>query len=634
MTHALSVAWIQRTLASGAEERLDFELGVNLLVGRPNTGKTKWLQTLDFLLGDSGEHPFFGDHEEGLAERFAAASAKLIIGSATLVIERRWRELGSKSKVYMDGEPLNTREFQQLLLEKLSIPLLRFPKGNPMSGLTWPELSFRMLLRHMYRRQPFWGDFADLQPESEQHACLLQFLGVAEHIFTDNYGTLVQLKMRVGELKSRRAQYSETLDDLAKDLLSEPGHSISATSTTVAQARTRLDTQTEALQQRRSQVLEEARDKALVGSIRSVVSGLGEKRAEALAAISRLAEQLTGIEKRRSEMGRYREELADEMDRMSRVNDSGEVLADLRVTHCPACDQSVESKRAPSDHCFLCSQELPSDSATTDLGKVRVQFETDRLKGESKETDELIALLRREAAVVSANLKAAKEELLRTEQELSPARKAVSALVQGEVSALDRQLGELTERQRQLVRIEAAVAVGDDLNDQITRLEESIEPLQAKVDSSLRAIDFDAAGTLLEEGMNAYIDAINRQVMVWRHSRIRVHLSQGSFSIKVGNRHWRAALGGTDSLYFLMAYHYGLMTLSNRPHCHYPGFTAIDVPAEFAGEAVEDKENFIVQPFIDLTENSEYEGTQLIITGASFAGLKSRRVTLTHVYVA
>jgi len=44
------------------------------------------------------------------------------------------------------------------------------------------------------------------------------------------------------------------------------------------------------------------------------------------------------------------------------------------------------------------------------------------------------------------------------------------------------------------------------------------------------------------------------------------------------------------------------------------------MPAEFSGELIEDKENFIVQPFIELLEREEFAQTQMIITGASFGG--------------
>ena len=144
------------------------------------------------------------------------------------------------------------------------------------------------------------------------------------------------------------------------------------------------------------------------------------------------------------------------------------------------------------------------------------------------------------------------------------------------------------------------------------------------------------AAAQLEDGMNSYLTEINKlRPGVWRHSPVTIDISRYNFTFRVGPRRWQAALGGTDSLYFLMAYHYGLLKLSDKPERHYSGLSIIDVPGEFSGEAIEDKENFIVQPFIDLLAREEYRGGQLIITGASFTGLDgAHRLHLTDVYVA
>jgi hypothetical protein len=101
---------------------------VNLLVGPPNTGKTKWLQTLDYLLGDTGENPFDAAEETGLAEKYDAAAAHVLIGDKEIRIERRWRERGARTKIFVDGEGITAREFQQWLMTSLTIPLLSFPK--------------------------------------------------------------------------------------------------------------------------------------------------------------------------------------------------------------------------------------------------------------------------------------------------------------------------------------------------------------------------------------------------------------------------------------------------------------------------------------------------------------------------
>ncbi|MDU6375587.1 MAG: hypothetical protein E6575_16100, partial [Bradyrhizobium sp.] len=162
----LCITRLERQLSIGNAETLAFAPGVNLIIGPPNTGKTKWLQTLDFLLGDPGENPFEGAEETGLAEKYEAAAAEFTLGSDVFRLQRKWREPGAKTKIFVGDTPMPPREFQHWLMERLGIPLLNFPKGNPLSGQTWPELSFRMLLRHIYRQQRFWGDLADKQPEA------------------------------------------------------------------------------------------------------------------------------------------------------------------------------------------------------------------------------------------------------------------------------------------------------------------------------------------------------------------------------------------------------------------------------------------------------------------------------------
>lgn len=632
----LSVVRLERRLSTGRTENLEFKPGVNLLVGPPNTGKTKWLQTLDYLLGDLGDNPFEGTEEEGLAEKYDAASANLIIADEPISIERRWKESGAKAKIFVNGEGMAARDFQQFLLRKLNIPLLNFPKGNPMSGQTWPELSFRMLLRHIYRQQRFWSNLADLQPDGEQHACLLQFLGLTEYLFTKEYGELVKLKMEVDRLVARREQYAQTLNELARDVMSEPGLSVGANAITVRDTEERIYKEINALRQRRIDLVISARDKAIPPEHRNSVGKLGEERAKFLVTLEGLNHKAKANAERLDEVHRYRTGLSEELDRMTRAEDAGMVLADLKITHCPACDQPVSNRATNSEHCFLCNQTLPDEPLVEGLGAVRLRFERDRLTGELKEADELVIVLQRDTQRLAAGITAAEERLRMLENDLAPARQAVAALIQEDVSAIDMALGELNERQRQLSRISTALGVGQDLTNRIASIEREIEPLQAQIDEAARAMDVNAAAARLEDGMNAYLAAINvLRPKVWRHSPVAVDISRWSFTIRVGSRRWHSALGGTDTLYFLMAYHYGLMMLSNTPECHYPGLSIIDVPAEFSGEAVEDKENFIVQPFIELLAREEYARGQLIITGASFSGLdNAHRLQLKDVYVS
>jgi hypothetical protein len=103
---------------------------------------------------------------------------------------------------------------------------------------------------------------------------------------------------------------------------------------------------------------------------------------------------------------------------------------------------------------------------------------------------------------------------------------------------------------------------------------------------------------------------------------VRVRLDEKKFRFLVGDRRWTSQLGGTLSLYFLIAYHYALMSLVAHAGCHFPGFVALDFQAELEdGSSVADKENFVLEPFIELLATKEFAGCQVIAAGAAFENL-------------
>ncbi len=180
------IARVSRTPVSGQEEWLDFAPGVNVLVGPPNAGKTKWLSVIDYVLGDTASpEDALG---QDLADKYASARIHLRIldpptvptaideppsdttpsvgvervhtdGSSAnersldqagasratnesaggyadgtlYVIERRWKEPGAKSKIFVDGDGLTGDAFSDFLLNALGLPILHFPKGDPYS---------------------------------------------------------------------------------------------------------------------------------------------------------------------------------------------------------------------------------------------------------------------------------------------------------------------------------------------------------------------------------------------------------------------------------------------------------------------------------------------------------------------
>ena len=100
------------------------------------------------------------------------------------------------SKVLLNEQAVSLKDYREVLMSRLEIPIVHYPQGNPLGPRAWPELGWRSLFRAIIRQQRFWGTFADQQPESEQHACLMQFLGVAASLFSAEFDTLVKTRER------------------------------------------------------------------------------------------------------------------------------------------------------------------------------------------------------------------------------------------------------------------------------------------------------------------------------------------------------------------------------------------------------------------------------------------------------
>src|SRR5215831_12659004 len=78
--------------AAGRERRnhLVFRPGVNIIVGARNAGKTKWMETIDYLMGDdiSAEQRTTDD----IFVKYDSARMTMVVNNAEMEVERRWKE--------------------------------------------------------------------------------------------------------------------------------------------------------------------------------------------------------------------------------------------------------------------------------------------------------------------------------------------------------------------------------------------------------------------------------------------------------------------------------------------------------------------------------------------------------------
>lgn len=596
------IARVSRQDENGNDTHLDLRPGVNVIVGPHNAGKTKWLETIDYLLGD--DISAAQRQEDDIFVKYVSASASLVVAGEemVMVIERRWKQYGEMNKVIVNEHPMSLDDYRALLLEKLSIPSVHYPQGNPYAPRSWPELGWRSLMRHIYRRQKSWTDLAAKQFPVEQHACVLQFLGVAEKVFSTDYGDLITKQRRIEELRSNREHFIAMLQEVSREVIDSAELGVAISPSSLDAAVSRLNTERETLEIRRSTVLADlAKPQAagveqmqpnIITAMSNALVRMQRDHEIASIALQRARDRLVEVEV-------YRKVLSQELDRMECAREAGSILADLKVTNCPACDQEVYPESSHDGHCYVCKQSISSIGSSSSSGK-RLQFEVEQLKGDMEETEDLIASLSSDVERLSAERESFNSELIRLEQQLRPTRSAVAAILPPELAVIDMNIGRIQEQEQQLGRVRLALSRREDIAKQILQIQEQVGQLDIAVASQTAQIDYGTLSDLLEDAMNTYLNAIDKlSADAWTQNEIYVQLRERDFRIKVGKSDWHTKLGGTLELYFLLAYNYALMHLTPMPGTHYPGFALIDFPPVINGVSVKDKENFVLGPFID-----------------------------------
>jgi DnaJ-domain-containing protein 1 len=622
---------ISRSPIRDASDELNFQPGVNIIVGVPNTGKTTWLRMIDYLFGDDGK-PIEALGEE-VANKYSAIKGVLVVAGQEWELERTWPGATTASRLSLNGTTVNLHAFTLRLMEALQIPVVHYPQGNPYGPRSWPELGWRSLFRHMYRRQWSWSDVADRQPESEQHACVLQFVGLAASVFSDTYGRLVKTEKQIQQLQQSREQFLSVLGEISKEIVDDTGLQVALTPDSIAAAIKRHETHIRELEGRRKDMLDQVR-KAATREIRGTTPDIVEQLTAKLTDLN-IAKEAATVARHRAdarlkELREHRELIADELGRISRATDAGETLSDIRITHCPACDRPLDGP-IHSNECYLCKRELKEPPNPED-GSRRVHFELSRLKSELREVEQLIALTDEESRQLQQQDEKVVESIRRIESELKPVRIAVAAHVPPELTLMDQETGRENEKIAQLRRVGNALQRRETLTGDIQRIQGEIAKLEAQVQATTSKISFERAGDLLSDGINTYLNAVNAiSPRSWTQPGVNFIVHERGFVIRIGASNWRARLGGTLTLLFLVAYHYALLRLTHTSGCHYPGFAMIDFPAQLDGVRISDSENFVLEPFVELLKHTTQQ--QLIAAGSLFQGLADAyRIELTNVW--
>lgn len=422
------------------------------------------------------------------------------------------------------------------------------------------------------------------------------------------------------------------VDEVARDLMPEQVRDEALTALTLSGRTESLERAIAELLQARESVLNDA-----VSSVgESTLSRLALERGELLDDLERIQTAKSALAKRLDDVQRLASAVRREINQLVNVEVAGAVFADLKVTHCPACDQRLLDRPRTPDECFLCHQELSPEGAHD-----RIAYEHDQLEQEGKELGELSRRLQDQIDDQNRLEQRAKERLDLVVRDLAPARADASAVVSEEVSRIDAERGRLEEQVRQMGRFESVLDLRDRLNKTIDRLESEVKALAAEQGQLDAEVSFENASALLEESMNHFTNLLNQGIeqygvsdtFRWTHGAISLDLSEKNYRFRVKGQSWSTRLGATVQVHFLLAYHYALLRLTMEQGRHYPGLVILDFPPNLLdSETVGDKENYLIDPFIELCASSDTP-MQVIVAGRAFEGLEANvAASLNHVW--
>ena len=622
------------------EDEISFDPGANVLVGEKDTGKTMWLRMLDFVLGKSKT----AEKALGkiLAEKYDSISALVGFDDKDILIERKWKESGLSSKIIVDGQPMNTNEFSEEILTKLNIPILHFPKGNPYTERAWPQLGFRTLLRHIYRRETMWDDFADSQYESEQHAALSLFVGIADKLFPDEYGKLVSNQKKVNTLEEMKDQFVEMLQEVSKDLVVSKDLSVAITPESVETAKSKLRDKIDELHLKRTNILEELKEKVILESEASeqkietdIVNAMSKQLVANRIELEDNSINLSNVRKRLNELKEYLEIIQNEENKLKRVQGVGNILAPLKATHCPVCDSAVNHEHSNHEICYLCKKQVTTNEKAIDAGVARIDFDLKQLQVECLELKQLILELENEEKERVTKIRNLETEIQRLKNSLKSINIAVAAILPPDIGLIEQKIGGLEEQILQLDRISGAFKKRSDIASQIFKIEQTISSLQSDMQKLRGEIDYQTISDTITDGMNSYLNALNANDNErWTKGKVSLKIKERNFDAFVSDSLWSSALGAASRAIFLLSYHYSLLSLSCNEQYFYPGLSILDFPVQLADKtSIADKENYLVEPFINLCAKENFKNAQFIAAGRAFKGLNDiNRVELNHTW--
>lgn len=587
-----------------------FETGMlNILSGPRNSSKTTTLKVIDYCFGDRG----------GMIDALGAAVSDEYIEVSTAIRLNghpynltRLLQHGRMNKVYVDGDELTDADFSDWILRELGWPNLRIPKGlHPATASELMPLSFRSLLRHVYRNEESWTSFANKEQEFIRRGVVSMFLGFARSRYDNKDFAVAQAKRRLAVAQAVERDVQDSTLQAVTAISERLRIPVARTLDQVAAAREEVTSQLDGVRQRRHELTREINSILHGGtSTTETAAGYDASLTSVYEDISKrlqlAVDEVVALEQLSSEHAYSAQTVTSEVTRMERLIASVEIFDALPVRLCPACEQRVDPHREHGeDACYLCFQPVNDDQR-----RRRAQVEIRSLKSELTDLDDVTARTAADLQAARTRRDDLQDVQTRLAHRINEQRAAQLAPFMATLEHLAAQIAQLEQKMTAFPAIEEILQRRAVASQAVIAAQQAVDALAqdpaAVAVATLTSVERCA---LFAERMNEFLHRYRERG--WVKGAITINDSDLTFY--VGTRPWDQALGAETKVLFFLAYSYATLFLASDldEEAACPGLLLLDNPYQQGiGTTVVD------DVLRDLAYAAQTTGTQVISTQA------------------
>jgi len=623
----LRILRIELVLESGEVEA--FDLGrspVTFITGERNSSKTTTLKVVDFCFGGrkSAERAL----GPAVTSAYQAVAVEITTNGVRHRLVREFRH-GSKTKIRIDGQPHEISEISDWVLGALGWPVLHIPLGvNPSTATQETPLGFRALLRHIYRREASWTEFASQEEEFLRRAVVSLFLGFAPQRYESATFELGQAVRTLGQAEATHREALEGTHRTVSQLTRELNLPSIMDANGLTNARGLLELQLRTTVATRDAITKSAESAALsadaeAGADSEVPARLQELSLDVEEGSHRLAQLRVVL----SEHRKSAETVDGEIQRLARLRDSVGVFEQIPVRVCPACEQAVDASGHDHPGCYVCGQEV-----TIDMRQARAEREMRALRAELSDLREVVERTEAELAGAVQAQSRAEGERARLTAQLQDRRRSALAPFMAQLEDSSVEIGRLRQQMAALPALAAIFERTEKTLEAVDVARGEVDRLRKISDDEAR-ISSDAAKRCEQfaDFMNAFLEQMPADG-TW--IGLPVTISSEDVAFFVGTGHWDSKLGAETKVLFFLAYTYALVRLAGLDDARVcaPGVLLLDNPYQqgIPSDEVERALNII-------GEAAHATGSQVVVTqtrSAQFFEFGHEEIHMPKVYAA